>query len=105
MNKYLRAYVTFTQDDWVDWLPLAEFSQNNQISRTTGVSPFLANYGYNPQIGIEPPEPKPPNLSETAEKEYFKADSLADRFDCILEKLKALTSKSQEKYEEHANSR
>ena len=29
MNKYLRAYVSFTQDDWVDWLPLAEFATNN----------------------------------------------------------------------------
>ena len=29
MNKYLWAYVSFTQDDWVDWLPLAEFATNN----------------------------------------------------------------------------
>ena len=105
LNQYLRAFVSFTQDDWVDWLPLAEFSGNNQISETTGVSPFYANYGFNPRLGIEPPGPKPSSLSDTAKREYLRADSVADRFDRILAKLRALTHQSQEKYEEYANSR
>lgn len=105
MNKYLGEFLSLTQDDWVDWLPPAEFSKNNQINETTGVSIFLADCGYKPWIGIELLEPKLPNLSDTAKKEYFRADILADRFDRILAKLKALTSQSQDKYEEYANSR
>ncbi|EGX43835.1 hypothetical protein AOL_s00212g2, partial [Orbilia oligospora ATCC 24927] len=48
VEQYLRAYVNYQQDDWVEWLPLAEYSYNNKISDTTGISPFAANYGWNP---------------------------------------------------------
>ena len=57
MNKYLRAFVSFTQDDWVDWLPLAEFATNNQVNETTGISPFFANYSYNLRLGVKPAGP------------------------------------------------
>ena len=105
LNKYLRAFVNFTQDDWVEWLPLAEFSLNNQTNKITGVSPFFANYGYNPRLGIEPAEPQPPNLSPSVKEEYFRVDSIAERFRRILTKLSALTRQSQERYEENANTR
>ena len=59
MHEYLRGFVSFTKDDWVDWLPLAEFATNNQVNETTGMSPFFANYGFNPRLGIEPPGPHP----------------------------------------------
>ena len=105
VNKYLRAFVAFTQDDWVDWLPLAEFAMNNQISETTGISPFFANYGFNPHMGIEPPRPRPPNLSDHAKKEYLRADAIALRFERILDQLTALTKQSQQRYEDNANAR
>lgn len=41
LNQYLRAFLNFTQNDWIDWLPLAEFSSNNQVSEITGVSSFF----------------------------------------------------------------
>lgn len=105
LNQYLRAFVNFTQDDWVDWLPFAEFAGNNQVNETIGVSPFFANYGYDPYIGIEPRDPKPPNLSESIKKEYLRADAIVDRFNRILEKLKAISRQSQERYENNANSK
>ena len=103
MNKYLRAYVSFTQDDWVDWLPLAEFATNNQVNETTGVSPFFANYGYNPRLGIEPAGPRPSTLSSRAKKEYLRADVIAGRFERILVQLKALARIAQQRYEDNAN--
>lgn len=39
MEQYLRNFVTYTQEDWADWLSLGEFSANNWDSETTGVSP------------------------------------------------------------------
>jgi hypothetical protein len=104
LGQYLRAFVKFTQDDWVDWLPLAEFAQNNQMSETTGVSPFFANYGFHPRLGIEPPAPIPP-MPELAKKEYLRADQIANRFERILTQLKALSRQAQERYEENANDR
>lgn len=99
------AFVNFTQDDWVEWLPLAEFSGNNNMSETTGVSPVFANYGYNPRLGIEPPNPELSRSKDSLKKEYLRADAIADRFSRIFEKLKALSRQSQERYENNVNSR
>ena len=49
MEQYLRSYVNYLQDDWAERMPLAEFAANNQASETTGISPFFANYGYDPR--------------------------------------------------------
>ena len=105
VNKYLRAFVSFTQDDWVDYLPLAEFAMNNQVNESTGISPFFANYGFNPHLGIEPAGPCPPTLSAQAKKEFFRADAVANRFERILTQLKALARISQQRYEHNANTR
>jgi hypothetical protein len=105
MNKYLRSFVSFTQDDWVDWLPLAEFATNNQVNETTGISPFFANYGFNPRMGIEPARPRPPVLTAQAKKEFLRADVVANRFDRILTQLKALARISQQRYEDNANTK
>src|SRR5436309_7074640 len=39
---------------WEKWLPLAEFAANNQDSKTTSVSPFFANFGYDPRWQCDP---------------------------------------------------
>jgi hypothetical protein len=57
LEQYLRAYVSYMQDDWSDWLPLAEIAANSIFSETTGLSPFFANYGFHPRLGVEPIEP------------------------------------------------
>ena len=54
MEQYLCCFYGFYQDNWVDWLLIAEFSANNQISKTIGLSLFFANYGWHPYIEIEP---------------------------------------------------
>ncbi|KAG0158110.1 hypothetical protein PDIDSM_5623 [Penicillium digitatum] len=48
LEQYLRAYVSYLQDDWSEWLPLAEFTANSHYSESTRVSPFYANYGFHP---------------------------------------------------------
>ena len=103
VEQYLRAFMNFRQDDWVDWLPLAEFAANNAVSETTGVSPFFANYGFHPRLGTEPTTPCPPNLSDARKREFYKSNVVADRFERILIQLKALAQQSAARYEEDAN--
>lgn len=55
MEQVLRAYTNYQQDDWVRWLPTAQFEANNTVSETTGISPMMACYGQNPRMGFEPP--------------------------------------------------
>ncbi len=49
MEAYLRCYVNYKQNNWVDLLPLAQFAFNSAESEGTGVTPFFANYGFTPK--------------------------------------------------------
>ena len=42
------------QDDWFDWLSIAEFPYNDQIHASTQTSPFMLDTGQNPRLGFEP---------------------------------------------------
>jgi hypothetical protein len=37
LEQHLCAYVSYMQDDWSNWLPLAEFAVNSMFSETTGL--------------------------------------------------------------------
>ena len=50
VKQYLRIYVNHHQDDWADWLPIAEFSLN-KIQVSTGYSPFFISYGHHLNSG------------------------------------------------------
>lgn len=52
LEQYLRLYCNYQQDNWSRLLPLAKFAYNNAPNSTTGVSPFFANKGYNPNIAV-----------------------------------------------------
>jgi len=52
MEQYLRVFVNHQQDDWVQWLPLAEFVVNNGISESMRWTPFFAVQGADPQISF-----------------------------------------------------
>jgi transposase InsO family protein len=56
LESYLRSYISFLQDDWVDYLPMAEFARNNSVNSTTKVTPFFANHGYHPRFDVNVPE-------------------------------------------------
>ena len=49
LEQYLRNYVTFEQDDWTTYLPLAQFVLNNQVHSVLTTSPFFALHGYHPR--------------------------------------------------------
>ena len=51
IEQYLRIYINHHQNDWAEWLPIAEFSYNNKVQSSTGQSPFLTLYGYHPNMG------------------------------------------------------
>ncbi|MBW0545257.1 hypothetical protein O181_084972 [Austropuccinia psidii MF-1] len=50
LEQYLWMYVSYHQDDWHTWLPLAEFAYNNAEHSSTKQSPFFTIYGRNPSF-------------------------------------------------------
>ena len=51
LEQYLCLYINHKQDNWPDWLPLAEFCHNNHVHSATGHSPFELTTGYHPFTG------------------------------------------------------
>ena len=49
VEQYLRLYTNHPQNDWVEWLALVEFT-HNQNTTTSGYSPFMLNFGQQPNI-------------------------------------------------------
>jgi len=48
MELYLRVFVNPQQDDWVKWLPMAEFTANNGTLETTKCTQFFTMQGTDP---------------------------------------------------------
>lgn len=97
MEQYLRAYVSYQQNDWSEWLPMAEFAANNQISETTKATPFFANYGFHLrfQVGITLQGHTAP---ETDAKDF------ASRMTELHEWLGTQVRTAQDKQEQYTNS-
>jgi hypothetical protein len=51
LKEYLRMFINYRQDDWIDYIALAEFAYNNAVHSSIGISPFKANYGYDFSVG------------------------------------------------------
>ena len=50
LEQYLQVYCNYQQDNWSKLLPLTEFTYNNTLNATTGITPFFANKDYHPNI-------------------------------------------------------
>ena len=52
LEEYLRIYVNEKQNDWVNWLPIAQFCHNDRQHSATGYSPFMITNGRHPFKGF-----------------------------------------------------
>ena len=46
LKQYLRSYINYQQDDWVNWLSMAEFAYNNNKHSSTRVISFFTAYSW-----------------------------------------------------------
>jgi len=60
IETYLRAFVSYKQDNWVALLPMAEFIYNNSVTMDNRMSLFYTNYGFHP-IASDPTASEPLN--------------------------------------------
>ena len=95
LEQYLRIFCNYQQDNWYTLLPLVEFAYNNAPSATTGISPFIANKGYHPNLTIHLEH----NLTSSHAKD------LVVNLDELHQELKTTISEAQHRYQGHANAR
>lgn len=101
--EYLRFYVNYMQEDWEEWLPMAEFAANNTVSSSTGMSPFFANKGFHPRVSFGAPRAIPAGASATITKENGAGTTFADKMEDILGVLRSNLANAQASQEEQAN--
>jgi hypothetical protein len=53
MEQYLQVQVNYLQDNWSEWLPLAEFAAHHKAWGTMGSALFFANKGFNPHCQLD----------------------------------------------------
>ncbi|KAE9167490.1 hypothetical protein PF004_g28808 [Phytophthora fragariae] len=66
IGEYLRAYVNPHQNDWHDFLALAEFAYNARDHSSLGMSPFVADLGYQPRSVSDLDVPEPPSYKSAS---------------------------------------
>jgi hypothetical protein len=82
VKNYLRHYVDYLQDDWLDYLPDAELAGVTVL--LTALSAFFANHGYHPRTGFEPPG----TYEGRGKAEIEHADKIVTRTEEIREHLR-----------------
>ena len=99
MKNYLRAYVSHTQGDWVDHLPMAEFSANNHVNESTGMTSFFADNSFHPRTGVEPPQA----CTRSRKAELLAADRIIANQEKTLSHLQDQLTWTQEEQAYWAN--
>ena len=95
LEQYLRIFCNYRQDDWVDYVAMAEFAYNNHNHSTTKHSPFYASRGYHPNIII----------AKTKTSTVPKADELVDRIQQLHTEIQSALRLSQERIKEYYDNR
>ncbi len=92
LEQYLRIYTNYNQDDWAEHLSAAEFVYNFSSHSSTTMTPFFANYGYEPTVKI---------ALDEAVRTPFEAE--ATRLHLIHEHCRAEIQKAISKSKEFAD--
>ena len=89
LKQYLRAFISYSQDNWVDFLPIAEFEANSDKNASSGIAPFLLTKGYVPRSGLEPQSPWAGSATQRAKREVIAADDFISKIDKMREYLRS----------------
>ncbi|QRV73872.1 Retrotransposable element Tf2 protein [Ceratobasidium sp. AG-Ba] len=86
LEGFLRSFCNHRQDDWVRWLPIAEFCHNNQVNSATGKTAFKTIYGLHPRWDLVDLEVNSPNAADMA-------DSMQEIWDEVIASMEFHRSK------------
>jgi len=76
-------FIDYRQEQWPEWLGMAEFTYNNKVHSNTRTSPFKANYEQDPRMGFE----------KRKKGKYEGADKFIEKMKEIQEEVKVILGK------------
>ena len=76
VQQYLRLFCAEEQEQWSDWLGLAQFAINNRQHSATKFSPFQLTHTYTPRMGTESRVVKAPAVEEFMDRLSRAYDNL-----------------------------
>jgi len=97
MEQYPRGFVNHQQDDWVQWVPLAEFAANNGASESTECTPFCAVQG------VDPPMSFAGEPTQERDQRRCEADQVQAVMEQVHEDLRVEMRRSQAVQEKGVN--
>ena len=86
-------FINHRQEQWSDWLGMAEFAYNNKVHSSTKTLPFKANYGQNPRM----------EFKIRKKGKYKRAEKFATKIKEIEKKAKAVLGKVQKEIKKYTN--
>ena len=93
LEQYLRMFIDHRQEQWPDWLGIAEFTYNNKVHLSTKTLLFKANYRQDPRMGFE-----------VRKKEKYKgAEKFVTKMKEIQDEAQAALGKVQKEMKEYAD--
>jgi len=95
MEKYLRAFCDYEQDNWAKLLPLAEFAYNYAVHASTRMTQFWENYDYHPVTQFKALK-QPSSLKSQIQADTFAA-GLEETHESLHQNLQEAQSR-QTKY-------
>jgi len=93
LEQYLRMFIDHRQEQWPDWLRMAEFAYNNKVHSSTKTLPFKANYGQDPRMGF----------GVKKREKYKGAEKFVAKIKEIQGEAKAALGKAQEEMKKYVD--
>jgi len=83
VERYLRGFTTRHQANWHDYLPLVECAYNSSVHRSTKLTPFELDLGYEPLLLLDLiADLQWPQANESAKT--FQYREFIERLQCIV---------------------
>jgi transposase InsO family protein len=94
LEQYLRCYVNYEQDNWVEKLPIAQFAYNTAYNESTKLTPAYANFGFTPDAYHDKRDPKTINPAA-----ILKADELRNLHEEMKTQLEFVRQRMKRYYD------
>ena len=91
LEQYLRIFIDYRQEQWPDWLGMAEFAYNNKAYLSTKTLLFKVNYEQDPRMGFE----------VRRKGKYKGAEKFVIKIREVQEKAKAALGKAQKEMKKY----